>query len=397
MMNILFVTPFDPRISSGVGGGVQRTRLLWESLTRYGRVFSYIYDKDSTTEGEMIEGEHPYFKFRPKCNKNSIGYKANCLPNYLTGCEFNIGSFIVSPNPHNVFHCSHFDIVVSRYIFPLYLFKYWDLAPIIIDIDDHPIQVFKTRHSLHLPFPFRQLGRFLTSWETNSTIKKSYGGWVSNKEQLGMCGGNYHYLPNIPNRPSRDYIENYGDRYNLFTVGAMNYSPNREGINQFLHEVWPIFHAKHPEVKYYLVGGGAPEEDITVWNNTEGVDYLGFVDNLELLYQGILATVVPIFSGGGTCIKTLESMAFSRTCLSSEFGARGLPEDVKSDKKGVMVFETTDGFIEAYETILNREYRERKEAQGREVIDRLFSKEIFHKSVDKLISSLGYLLTDYSD
>ena len=387
IMNILFVTPFDPRIYSG-GGGVQRTHLLWESLTRYGRVFSYIYDKDSTTEGEMIEGEHPFFKFRPKCKKNTLGYKANCLPYYLTGINLNIGKFIVSPNPNSVFNCVHFDIVVSRYISPLFIFKYWDLAPIIIDIDDHPMQVFYTRHSQHLPFPFRLLGHFLTRLETNKIIKKSFGGWVSNKEQIGMCGGNYHYLPNVPSRPSSDYIENYGERNNLFTVGAMNYNPNREGINQFLNEVWPRFHAKYPEVKYFLVGGSAPEEDITIWNNTEGVEYLGYVDNLELLYQGILATVVPVYSGGGTCIKTLESLAFSRTCLSSGFGARGLPEDVISEKKGVIVFESADDFIEAYEKVLNQEYRERKEEEGRKVIDRLYSKEVFHKTVDTLISSL---------
>lgn len=389
MMNILFVTPIDPRIHKSWGGGVQRTLLLWESLTRHGKVFTYIYDWNSTTTGEITEGEHPYFRFRPKCDKNSIGYKANCLPYYLSGCNFNIGNFIVSPNPNSVFNCSHFDIVVSRYIFPLYFFKYWDLAPTIIDIDDHPVQVFNTRYSQHLPFPFRQLGHLLTSWETNRTIKKSYGGWVSNKEQLGMCGSNYHYLPNIPDRPSIDYIENHGERKNLFTVGSLYYAPNRDGINQFLHQVWPIFHAKHPEVKYYLVGGGAREEDITVWNNTEGVEYLGFVDNLELLYQGILATVVPVYSGGGTCIKTLESMAFSRTCLSSEFGARGLPEDVKSDKKGVMVFGSADDFIEAYEIVLNREYRERKEGEGREVIDRQYSKEVFNKAIDLLLSSLS--------
>ena len=81
-------------------------------------------------------------------------------------------------------------------------------------------------------------------------------------------------------------------------------------------------------------------------------------------------------------------MAFSRTCLSSEFGARGLPEDVISDKKGVIIYESADDFVEAYEKVLNRNYRERKEKQGREVIDHLYSKEVFQNSVDKLISSM---------
>lgn len=387
MMNILFVTPIDPRFNKSGNG--QRTHLLWESLIRHGRVFSFIYNGNSTTDGEMIQGEHPFYKFRPIFKKNSFGYKANCLPKYLTGCELNIGKFIEFPNPNIVFNCSHFDIVVSRYINPLYLYEFWKLAPVIIDIDDYPMQVFETIKSPQLHFPLRQIGRYLIKWKTNLIFKKARGGWLSNKEQIRLCGSNYHYLPNIPNQPSDNYIENYGDRKNLFTVGLMNYGPNREGINRFLNEVWPRFHAKHPEVKYYLAGRGALEEDITLWNNTEGVEYLGFVENLELLYQGILATVVPIYSGGGTCIKTLESMAFSRTCLSSEFGARGLPEDVKNDKKGVIVYESADDFIGAYEQILNRDYRERKEKQGREVINRQYSKEVFDEAVDLLIASLS--------
>ena len=385
-MNILFVTPINP--CNNKSGAEQRTRLLWESLTRHGRVYSFFYDWNSSPDGEMTEGEHPFFRFCPQFKKNSMGYKANCLPKYLTGVLLNIGDFIVFPNPNTVFSCAHFDVVVSRYINPLYLYKFWELAPVIIDIDDSPMQVFETIQSPHLQFPFRQLGRLLIRWRTSSIFKKSRGGWLSNKEQTELCGGNYHYLPNIPNRPSDDYNEKYGDRKNLFTVSSMRYSPNREGINRFLNEIWPIFHAKHPEVKYYLVGCNAFEEDIKVWKNTEGVEYLGFVDNLELLYQGVLASVVPIYSGGGTCIKTLESMAYSRTCLSSEFGARGLPEDVVSDKKGVIVFKSADDFIESYESILNRDYRERKEKLGSEVINRLYSKKAFHQSVDKLISSL---------
>ena len=386
MMNILFVSPFDPR--NPQCGGEQRTLLLWESLTRHGRVFSYIINGNFTPDGEMTEGEHPFFKFSPIRKKNSIGYKANCIPFYLTRIDLNIGRFIVCPNPNIVFNCAHFDIVVSRYVSPLFLYKFWDVAPVIIDIDDHPIQVYNTRRGQHLSFPFRQLGRFLIKWKTSITIKKSIGGWVSNKEQVRMCGSNYHYLPNIPNQPSTHYEENYADRKNLFTVGHLKHGPNREGIYRFLDLTWPTFHAKHPEVKYYIVGAGANEEDLTAWKSIEGVEYLGFIDDLELLYQNILATVVPIYSGGGTCIKTLESMAFSRMCLSSKFGTRGLPEDVIADRKGVIIYETADDFIDSYEKLLDRDYRERKEKLGCEVINEQYSKIVFHKSVDKLISTI---------
>ena len=75
-------------------------------------------------------------------------------------------------------------------------------------------------------------------------------------------------------------------------------------------------------------------------------------------------------------------------CLSSKFGTRGLPEDVIADRKGVIIYETADDFIDSYEKLLDRDYRERKEKLGREVINEQYSKIVFHKSVDKLISTI---------
>ena len=54
----------------------------------------------------------------------------------------------------------------------------------------------------------------------------------------------------------------------------------------------------------------------------------------------------------------------------------------------MIIYKSADDFIESYETILNRDYRERIEKLGSEVINQHYSKEAFHKSIDKLISSL---------
>ena len=116
--------------------------------------------------------------------------------------------------------------------------------------------------------------------------------------------------------------------------------------------------------------------------------YLGFVDNLEALYENTLATVVPVYSGGGTCIKTLEAMAYSRTCLSTKFGARGLAEDVIDGEKGILLFDNAESFISAYEKILNIKRCEEFEKQGRLTITSNYSVDSFNKAVDDIISKL---------
>ena len=279
-MNILFVTLTDPRLTNI--GWEQHTHLLWNSLKRHGTVFTLLADSSSPLAQEMIQGDHPIFRFRPLRNKRNIGYKANIIPNSLTGLEFNLGNGKAFPSPSIVFKGVHFDLVVSRAIFPLIQYNYWKIAPVLIDIDDYPEQKFETVYSRRLVFPFRQIGRFLTRCLTRRIINRSIGGWISNESQVSLCGLNYHFLPNIPNKPSNLYVVDYKERKDLFTVGPLNYAPNREGINRFLRDIWPNFHAKYPDVKYFIVGGHASKNDITTWNNTDGVEHLGYVTSVPL-------------------------------------------------------------------------------------------------------------------
>ena len=69
-MNILFVTNIDPRLKNS--GSAQRTNLLWESLKRHGRVFSYFADDSTACDEEHIEGEHPLYRFNAQTIKSSV-------------------------------------------------------------------------------------------------------------------------------------------------------------------------------------------------------------------------------------------------------------------------------------------------------------------------------------
>lgn len=386
-MNILYVPTKDPRLRNG--GNEQRTNLLWESLKRYGRVYTIVFDAYLTTNEEMIAGEHPIYKYPPSF-KNNLW---NCVNNNIDKLSlFSIFRRYSTycPNPKLVFRDIQFDVVISRYIFPVCCYDYWKIAPLVIDIDDHPLQVFWTIHKHNMRPCMRLIGEIVTKWQFNYLINKTIGGWISNEEQVKLLGNNYYFLPNIPNVPSREYDAEYAKRKDLFTVGTMVYPPNCIGVSRFLKEVWPYFHEKHPNVKYFIIGKEAPEEAQQFWRSFEGVEYLGFVDNLEGVYQRSLAAVIPIYMGGGTCIKTLEAMAFSRMCISTPFGARGLPDSVIRDERGVIIFDDKEDFVKAYERICDEEYRKSKEQLGRETIQNTYSQQNFDAAVDKVMKKIAY-------
>lgn len=385
-MNILYIPTKDPRLTNG--GNEQRTNLLWESLKRYGKVYTFLNDPKLGTYAEKVDGEHPIYKICPEEKRFSPWRIANSFLSRLSLISIYSRKTIEIQNPSEVFAGVHFDVVVSRYVHPLCDFKYWEIAPLLIDIDDHPQQVYETVRRRRLPWGLKTIGYYVTKWQANYLIGKSVGGWIANQEQEIWLGDSFTFLPNIPQMPSSSYNQGNTHRKNLFTVGAMGYGPNKDGVTRFLKDIWPSFHNCYPEVKYYIVGKGASDEDARMWSSVDGVEYLGFVENLELLYENTLATVVPVYSGGGTCIKTLETMAFSRTCLSTEFGARGLSDDVIQNEKGVVIFKDAESFIEAYKKIQDVSHRDKIEAQGRETITSSYSVDGFNRAVDMVMKRI---------
>lgn len=382
-MEILYIPTKDPRLTNG--GNEQRTNLLWESLKRYGKVYTFLHDPKLGTYAEMVDGEHPIYKICPAEKRFSLWRIVNSFLSRLSLISIYSRKTVEIKSPEKVFPSVQFDLVVARYVHPLCEFNYWEIAPLLIDIDDHPLQVYETVRRERLPWGLKTIGNYVTRWQANYIIGKSIGGWVANQEQEKWLGENFAFLPNIPQMPSLSYHKSNTQRKNLFTVGAMGYGPNKNGVMRFLKEIWPSFHKCYPEVKYYIVGKGASDEDARMWSSVDGVEYQGFVENLESLYENTLATVVPVYSGGGTCIKTLEAMAFSRTCLSTEFGARGLSEDVIKKEKGILLFKDVETFIEAYKRILDTKHRSEIESQGRETIYSSYSVDSFNQAVDEVM------------
>ena len=84
----------------------------------------------------------------------------------------------------------------------------------------------------------------------------------------------------------------------MFHLGAMDWGPNREGIEWFLTSVWPTLVARHPGTEFHLAGKGL---DPTVYAHIPGVvnhgaDAESFSTEFDLL-------VVHLLRGAGIRVK----------------------------------------------------------------------------------------------
>lgn len=134
-------------------------------------------------------------------------------------------------------------------------------------------------------------------------------------------------LPNMPNwsaipetpAPSPD------DSRSVLFVGILDYPPNRLGLIQFLDEAWPRVLAEVPDARLVVVGKAKPAVagELSAHPN---VSLAGFVPDLADAYGQAAFTICPVFQGGGTNIKVLESYAYERACVVPERVGAAFPE-----------------------------------------------------------------------
>ena len=368
-MKILYLSERDPRDTHF--GGAQRTHFIWEALQQIGDVYC-IYFSFYDTDKQVAPNIWQLRKW----------YELDCLRNFgYRICRKILKNMEILPlwpvAPRTMYPLSHyfpdvkFDLVVCRYCFDVGEMHFWNFPKVFVDFDDHPLEMFDTLKSKSLPRWKRLISRFIIKKQVDFLAKRISGGWISNPEQVNSIKTSIPIVPlrNIAMMPSKDYCTHYIRKPFLVTIGAMGYSPNYEGVDIFLRDIWPHVHSRFPQIEFYIIGKGTPKKLSTEWDKIEGVKQLGFVDNLEKVYQECLASVVPVYSGGGTCIKTLESLAFSRVCISSTFGARGLHEYSSLHDIGLYIYCNVDDFIYILsEKILDEQKRCLSEARANQYI-----------------------------
>lgn len=108
----------------------------------------------------------------------------------------------------------------------------------------------------------------------------------------------------------------------LFHLGAMNWTPNEEGIKWFLDNCWDMVHQKFPTLKFYLAGRMMPDwlKNLSIPN----VEVVGEVADAIDFMRSKAVMIVPLFSGSGIRIKIIEGMALGKAVISTNIGAEGI-------------------------------------------------------------------------
>ncbi|MBE9222168.1 glycosyltransferase [Cyanobacterium stanieri LEGE 03274] len=133
----------------------------------------------------------------------------------------------------------------------------------------------------------------------------------------------------IPNGVNLDMFpcrENTITEHTLMIAGGMDYIVNADGACFFGLEVFPLIQEKYPRAKLLIVGS-KPTQAVQSLSKNNSIIVTGRVPSMvDYLHQTTIS-VVPLRSGFGMKIKTLEAMAAGIPVVASDRGLEGLTVD----------------------------------------------------------------------
>ena len=185
----------------------------------------------------------------------------------------------------------------------------------------------------------------------SSTDKDAFDRMTSERGESGERGTPAFstVVPQVVTYKKTEWRGAEGNHPSLVYIGNLGWHPNVEGLDWFAEKVWPLVRAKNPNITLRIGGSGLSldaegKPKIPAAWKREGIECVGFVDDLNAFYKGAAAFIAPILGGSGVRIKVLEAFRAGMPLITTTEGALGLPVE---NETHAMVAKDPESFADA--------------------------------------------------
>jgi glycosyltransferase involved in cell wall biosynthesis len=162
--------------------------------------------------------------------------------------------------------------------------------------------------------------------------------------------------------------------------------PNRDAVDFFLADAWPLIRRRCPESTFHLIGKNSVD-DKARFENHPGVTCNGHVPDIRPHLAEAAVSIVPIRVGGGTRLKILDGWSMGKAVVSTSIGCEGL-ETV--DGRNILIRDDPTEFAEAVVQVLrDRDLRDRLGHEARKTAEERYAWRVVGR---KLVGSYQDLL-----
>lgn len=141
----------------------------------------------------------------------------------------------------------------------------------------------------------------------------------------------------------------------LFFMGAFNRRANRVALNNFIENIFPKILEKLPDTELWIIGNKPPARFTKT--PPDGVNFIGFIDEIEEFLEKGSVFIAPILVGSGLKMKILHAMARALPVVTTKVGSEGISAQ---NEKDLIIAKDDDAFINGIVSLLSNEKKRAK-------------------------------------
>lgn len=160
-----------------------------------------------------------------------------------------------------------------------------------------------------------------------------------------------------------------GDR--LVFAGGLNWYPNRDAMEYFAAEIWPLLCRRYKDIEFDLIGKSPSEPLRALARRDLRFKVHGFVDDIRKYVHAASVYVCPIRDGGGTKLKILDALALGKAVVAHPVAVEGI--DVTPEQDILLATEPAEFATQIGRVLDDDAFRARLERSARDLAVRRYS------------------------
>lgn len=140
--------------------------------------------------------------------------------------------------------------------------------------------------------------------------------------QHELPGADIHLVPlmfvDIPGR-----AEGFAARRDMLFIGGFPHPPNVDAVVWFCERIWPLVRPRLPGVRVHLIGN-KPSDAVHALGAIDGVNVVGYVEDLKPWFDGIRMSIAPLRYGAGIKGKLGTSLSFGVPSVATTIAVEGM-------------------------------------------------------------------------
>lgn len=143
----------------------------------------------------------------------------------------------------------------------------------------------------------------------------------------------------------------------IVIVGGLSWYPNREAVEYFLNEIWPLLKIEVPGISVDIIGRNPSAEIVKLAEKEESVFIHGFVEDVRTYLWQAQFYLCPIRTGGGTKLKILDALASGCCIIADPFSCVGINV---SNKRDVVFSQSPEDYVNNLKWLMNNPEQQTK-------------------------------------